>query len=165
MALNDIEHLPKIVTDINGINDVLIAIDPEIIQLRTDITNLEKELYVKTTENLITRWEQDFSLNHDLALTLAQRRQRILNKLASKKPLTWENLKKLIRSNIGELTQFYIVNDSANYYFQIYVGTNDIDSLAQAIKQAKPAYLICEIIVTNFFRRYCGTFYCNMPVL
>lgn len=162
MALNDIEHLPKVVTDIDGINDVLLAIDPEIIQLRTDLTNLVKELYIRTTEELITRWEKDFSLKYDASLTLAQRRQRILNKLARKRPLTWANLRTLIKSNIGENTQFYISNDSANYFFRIYVATENIDGLQSAIKQAKPAYLTFEILVSEFFSKYCGTFNCNM---
>jgi hypothetical protein len=162
LALNDLEHLPKVVTNINGINDVLLAIDPEIVQLRTDISNLIKELYVKTTENLIARWEKDFSLKYDASLTLAQRRQRILNKLARKRPLTWANLRALIKSNIGETTQFYISNDAANYFFRIYVATENISGLQDAIKQAKPAYLTFEIVVSEFFRKYCGTFYCNM---
>lgn len=161
MALNDIEHLPNIVTKTNGINDVLLAIDPEIIQLRTDISNLLKELYINTTDQLIARWEKDFSLKYDASLTLAQRRQRVLNKLARKKPLTWANLKTLIKSNIGQTTQFYIANDSANYFFRIYVATDNISGLQQAIKQAKPAYLTFEILVSEFFSRYCGTFYCN----
>lgn len=161
MALNDIEHLPKIVTDVSGINDVLLAIDPEIIQMRTDISNLLKELYIRTTDALITRWENDFSLKYDASLSLAQRRQRILNKLARKKVLTWNNLKALIKSNIGENVQFYITNDSANFYFRVYVGTDNISGLQQAIKQAKPAYLLFDVVVTDFFKRYCGTFYCN----
>lgn len=162
MALNDIEHLPKITTNILGINDVLLAIDPEIIQLRTDISNLVKELYIKTTDNLITRWENDFSLKYDASLTLEQRRQRLLNKLARKKPLTWNNLRLLIKNNIGENTQFYISNDSANYFFRIYVATDNIIELQQAIKQAKPAYLTFEVVVSEFFSKYCGTFNCNM---
>ena len=161
MALNDIEHLPKIVTNVLGINDVLLAIDPEIVQLREDISDLVKELYVKTTEELIARWEQDFSLKYDASLTLAQRRQRILNKLARKKTLNWANLRSLIKSNIGETTQFYISNDSANYFFRIYVATENISGLQAAIKQAKPAYLTFEILVSQFFNRYCGTFYCG----
>ena len=162
MALNDIEHLPKIVTNISGINDVLLAIDPEIIQLRTDISNLIKELYIKTTQDLIERWEADFSLKYDASLSLAERRQRLLNKLARKKPLTWANLRALIRSNIGETTQFYITNDAANYFFRIYVATENTTSLQNAIQQAKPAYLTFEIVVSEFFSKYCGTFYCNM---
>jgi hypothetical protein len=162
LALNDIEHLPKIVTDIDGINDVLLAIDPEIIQLRADLSNLIKELYIRTTDELITRWEKDFSLKYDASLTLAQRRQRVLNKLARKRPLTWANLRTLIKSNIGEYTQFYISNDAANYFFRIYVATENISGLQDAIKQAKPAYLTFEIVVSEFCRKYCGTFYCNM---
>ena len=37
MLLDDIEHLPKVVTNAIGIKDVLLAIEPEIIQLREDI--------------------------------------------------------------------------------------------------------------------------------
>lgn len=165
MALNDIEHLPKIVTNALGINDVLLAIDPEMIQLREDISDLLKELYVKTTEDLITRWEADFSLAIDTSLTLAQRRQRVLNKLARKKPLTWANLRALVKSNIGQNAKFYISNDASNYFFRVYVDTNDVSGLQNAIKQAKPAYLTFEIVVTQFFNKYCGTFYCNMPVI
>lgn len=164
MALNDIEHLPHIVTDVLGIDDVLIAIDPELIQLRSDISDTIKELYIKTTDNLITRWENDFSLKYDASLTLAQRRQRLLNKLGRKKPLTWANLRLLIKSNIGENTQFYISNDSARYFFRVYVATSDIAGLRSAIQQAKPAYLTFDIIVTDIVRR-CGTFVCGTEPL
>ena len=161
MLLNDIEHLPKIVTNVLGINDVLLAIEPEIIQLRTDISDLIKELYIKTTENFIRRWEMDFSLPYDSSLTLEQRRQRVLNKLARKRPLTWENLRLLCRNNLAEDVQLYISNDSANYSFNIYVNTNNYTEMQKAIQQAKPAYLTFSIIVTDFINRYCGTFNCG----
>lgn len=160
MLLNDREHLPKIVTDINGISDVLLAIEPEIIQLRTDISDFIKELYIKTTEDFITRWERDFSIKYDSALTLQQRRQQILNKLAAKKPLTWKNLEALIKSNIGDNVQFYIVNDSANFYFRIYVMTENTSDLNKSIKKVKPAYLLFDIVVNDWARR-CGTFVCG----
>lgn len=165
MLLDDIEHLPKIVTSIDGIEDVLLAIEPEIIQLRTDISNFIKELYIKTTEAFISRWERDFSIKYDSSLTLQERRQQILNRLATKKTLTWENLKALVKSNISETSKFYIANDSANYYFTIYVDTEDVAGLNKAIKKAKPAYLTFGINITQFFNRYCGTFNCNMSVL
>jgi hypothetical protein len=78
LILDDIEHLPKVITDIDEIRDVLLAIEPEIIQIRTDLSDLLKELYVKTTTVFITRWEQDFGLSYDASLSLEQRRQRIL---------------------------------------------------------------------------------------
>ena len=165
MLLDDIEHLPKIVTDIDGIRDVLLAIEPEIIQLRADISDFLKELYIKTTEQYITRWERDFSIAYDSSLTLQQRRQQILNRLSTKQTLTWENLKKLVKSNISENAKFYISNDSANFYFRIYVDTEDTEGLQKAIKKSKPAYLLFDIDVTQFFNRYCGTFNCNMSVI
>lgn len=165
MLLNNEEHLPKKVTNIYGINDVLLAIEPEIIQLREDISDFIKELYVKTTENFILRWERDFSIQYDSALTLQERRQQILNRLATKKTLTWDNLKALIKSNISETAKFYIINDSANFYFKIMVDTENTSGLQKAIKRAKPAYLTFDIDITQFFNRYCGTFYCNMSVL
>jgi replication initiation and membrane attachment protein DnaB len=124
-----------------------------------------KELYIKTTEDFITRWERDFSIKYDSALTLSQRRQQILNRLATKKTLTWDNLKALIKSNISETAKFYIVNDSANFYFKIMVNTENTSDLQKTIKRAKPAYLTFDIVVTEFFNRYCGTFNCNMSVL
>lgn len=164
MALNDIEHLPKIVTDIDGIDDVLLAIDPEIVKLRHDISELLKELYVKTTENLILRWEKDFSLPFNASLSLDQRRQRILNKLARKKTLTWENLKLLVKNNLAQNTQFYLSNNSGNYSFRIIVTTNDYFEMEKAVKQAKPAYLTFDILVTDLARR-CGTFNCGTEPL
>ena len=160
MLLDDIEHLPKVVTNAIGIKDVLLAIEPEIIQLREDISDLIKELYVKTTEDFITRWEKDFSLKYDASLTLEQRRQRILNKLARKRPLTWNNLRLLIKNNLAENVQFYLSNDSANYHFRIIVASNDYAEMEKAVKQAKPAYLTFDILVTDIVRR-CGTFNCG----
>lgn len=160
MLLDDIEHLPKVVTNVLGIKDVLLAIEPEIIQLREDISDLIKELYVKTTEDFITRWEKDFSLKYDASLTLEQRRQRILNKLARKRPLTWQNLRLLIKNNLAENVQFYLSNDSANYHFRIIVASDDYSEMEKAVRQAKPAYLTFGILVTDIVRR-CGTFNCG----
>lgn len=160
MLLDNIEHLPKVVTNVLGIKDVLLAIEPEIIQLREDISDLIKELYVKTTEDFITRWEKDFSLKYDASLTLEQRRQRILNKLARKRPLTWTNLRLLIKNNLAENVQFYLSNDSANYHFRIIVASNDYSEMEKAVRQAKPAYLTFDILVTDIVRR-CGTFNCG----
>lgn len=164
MPIYDNEHLPKSVTDIIGIKDVLLAIDPEIILLRDDISQLKKELYVKTTDKFISRWEKDFSLSYDSSLTLQQRRQRILNKLARKKTLNWKNLRLLIKNNILK-PQFYIMNDSKNYYFKIFLEEKDIAPLYNALKKAKPAYLTFDLIVTEFFKRYCGTFNCGTEPL
>lgn len=160
MLLDDIEHLPKVVTKAIGIKDVLLAIEPELIQLRTDISDLIKELYVRTTEDLIARWELDFGLKYDASLSLSQRRQRILNKLARKKTLTWDNLRLLIKNNLAENVQFYLSNDSANYHFKIIVATDDYSEMQQAVKTAKPAYLTFDILVTDMVRR-CGTFNCG----
>lgn len=157
MSLIDNEHLPKVVTKIDGIRDVLLAIDPEVVLMRENISQLKKELYVKTTEKLIDRWEKDFSLSYDASLTLQQRRQRILNKLARKKTLNWENLRLLIKNNILK-PQFYIVNNSGEYSFKIFLEEENISELKNALDKAKPAYLVYELIVTEFFRRYCGMF-------
>ena len=164
MLLDDIEHLPKVVTKAIGIKDVLLAIEPELIQLRTDISDLIKELYVRTTEDLIARWELDFGLKYDASLSLSQRRQRILNKLARKKTLTWDNLRLLIKNNLAENVQFYLSNDSANYHFRIIVATDDYAEMQQAVTTAKPAYLTFDILVTDRVRR-CGTFNCGTEPL
>lgn len=160
MILDNIEHLPKVVTDIDGIRDVLLAIEPEVIQIRTDLSDLLKELYVKTTTVFITRWEQDFGLSYDASLSLEQRRQRILNKLARKKVLNWDNLKLLVKNNLAENTQFYIVNQASQYHFRILVVDADYSQLYQPINEAKPAYLTFDINLTDLFRR-CGTFNCG----
>lgn len=160
MILNDIEHLPKVVTDIDGIRDVLLAIEPELLLIRTDLSDLLKELYVKTTTAFITRWERDFGLSYDASLTLEQRRQRILNKLARKKVLNWENLRLLVKNNLAENTQFYIVNQASQYHFTILVVDADFTGLYQVIDDAKPAYLTFDIDITDLLRR-CGTFVCG----
>ena len=157
MSLANREHLPKVVTDIDGIRDILLALDPEIVQLREDISQFIKELYVSTTEKYIGRWEQDFSLPFDSSLTLEQRRQRIKNKLARKKTLNWQNLRLLIKNNIVK-PRFYIVNESKNYHFKIFLEEENNEELNRALKQTKPAYLTFDLIVTEFFTRYCGTF-------
>lgn len=156
MSLIDKEHLPQKVTKIEGIRDILLAIDPEIVLLREDISQLKKELYVSTTEKLIERWEDDFSLPHNPSLTLQERRQRILNKLARKKTLTWKNLRALVQNNLT-VKQIYIVNDSKNYHFRIIVQDPNYQQMEQAVEQAKPAYLTFDILVTEYFRRT-GTF-------
>lgn len=157
--LDNKEHLPNIVTRINGIRDVLLAIDPEIVLMREDIDQTRKELYVHTTDRYIRRWELDFGLPYDGSLTLQQRRQRILNKLARKKTLTWDNLRLLIKNNCVT-PNFYLVNNSGEYHFRIIIQTNDYAQLKDALDKAKPAYITYDIIVTEYFRR-CGTFNCG----
>jgi len=163
MAIYDNEHLPKTVTSAIGIKDVLLAIDPEITLLREDISQLIKELYVKTTDKFISRWEKDFSLSYDSSLTLEQRRQRILNKLARKKTLNWKNLRLLIQNNLTK-PQIYIINDSGNYHFRIIVQDPNYQQMEKAVKIAKPAYITFDIVVTEYFRR-CGTFNCGTEPL
>jgi hypothetical protein len=151
-----LENVDPIISKIDGLKEVMLAIDPEIQLVRTDISNLIKELYIKTTEQFIRRWEEDFSLSYDPALSLQQRRQRILNKLARKKTLTWTNLGNLIQNNIDH-PQYYISNHSGEYRFTIIVQTNNTSELFKAVKEAKPAYITFDIVVTQYFRR-CGTF-------
>ena len=164
MSLADREHLPKVVTDVDGIRDILLALDPEIVLLREDISQLIKELYISTTEKMITKWEDDFSLPYDSSLTLEQRRQRVKNKLARKKILNWQNLRLLIKNNIVK-PRFYIVNDSKNYHFKIFLEEENNSELNRALNQAKPAHLTFDLIVTEFFTRYCGTFNCGTEPL
>ena len=164
MLLNDREHLPKVVTDVDGIRDILLALDPEIVLLREDISQLIKELYVSTTEKYIPRWEEDFSLPYDGSLTLEQRRQRVKNKMARKKTLNWQNLRLLIKNNVVK-PRFYIVNDSKNFHFKIFLEETNNGELKKAITQAKPAFITFDIIVTEFFTRYCGTFNCGTEPL
>lgn len=151
------------VRSILGLRDVFLAIDPEIQLIREDITQLQKELYVKTTEYFIERWETDFSLSYDPSLSLPERRQRILNKLARKKPLTFSNLELLVKNNIDN-PQVYISNDSGNYHFTIIIQTDDYEQMKEAVQKAKPAHLTFDIVVTQYFRR-CGTFNCGSEPL
>ena len=159
-SLADIEHLPKIVTDIDSIKDILLAIDPEVQQIREDINEIQRNLYAHTADKYIKMWEDDFSLPFDGSLTLAQRRSRILEKMARKKSLTWANLGLLIRRNIVN-PQYYIVNNAGKYHFRIIIQDKDFTLLQSAIKSAKPAPLTFDIIVTEYFRR-CGTFNCGV---
>ncbi|MBS4760938.1 MAG: DUF2313 domain-containing protein [Clostridium sp.] len=158
-----LDNVDPSVTKIVGLKEIMLAIDPEIQLVRNDISQLIKELYIKTTENFIRRWEDDFSLPFDSSLTLQQRRQRVLNKLARKKTLTWKNLELLITNNIDN-PQFYLSNDSANYHFRIIVQTENYQEMKKAVEKAKPAYITFDIIVTEYFRR-CGTFNCGTEPL
>lgn len=56
--LSDREHLPKVVTEIDGIRDVLDAISPEIERIKAKIEQSLKELFVETTEECIRNWEK-----------------------------------------------------------------------------------------------------------
>lgn len=156
MSLVDKEHLPQKVTKINGIRDILLAIDPEVILLRDDISQLKKEMFVNTTEKLIDLWEKDFSLSFNSSLTLQQRRQRILNKLARKKTLTWTNLRNLVKNNLT-VKQIYIVNNSKNYHFRLIIQDPNYKQMEEAVETAKPAFITFDIVVSEYFRRT-GTF-------
>lgn len=164
LSLADIEHLPKVATDVKGIKDILLAIDPELVLVRSEISNLKRELYVRTTEKFIRRWEKDFNLVYDASLSLEQRRQRILNKLARKKPLNWANLRLLIKNNLAKNVQFYISNNAAGFSFKIMVQTADYSEMEKAVKEAKPAYLIFDVLTVNA-KRICGTFNCGTEPL
>ena len=134
MSLIDKEHLPQKVTNINGIRDILLAIDPEVILLRDDISQLKKEMFVNTAERLIDLWEKDFNLSFNSSLTLQQRRQRILNKLARKKTLTWANLRNLVKNNLT-VKQIYIVNNSKNYHFRLIIQDPNYKQMEEAYRR------------------------------
>lgn len=158
--LTDREHLPSVVTNIDGIRDVLDAISPEIEQLIEQIQQTLRELFAQSTEFEIKRWEEDLGLKFDATLTLDDRRLNILNKLQNNNVLNWDNLNKLIKQNIEDVP-FYVTNNSVNYSFKISVATPNISQLDKAIKQAKPAYLTYTIEVVDIYVRRCGTFACG----
>ena len=62
--------------------------------------------------------------------------------------------------DLAENVQFYLSNDSANYHFRIIVASDDYSEMEKAVRQAKPAYLTFDILVTDIVRR-CGTFNCG----
>lgn len=150
------DTLPKFITDIGQINEILLAIDPEIQLQRDDLTQLEKEIYIKLTENAILRWEADFGLPYDSTLTLQQRRDVVLNKIQIKRIFNAENRINLIKENVTK-PQFYIIDDSDSYHFRIIVQDTDFSRVSKAMDIAIPAYLTYDIIVTEYFKR-CGTF-------
>lgn len=159
MSIYDLEHLPKIVTKCEGIYDVLQAIDPEVIKLRKDLDDLQKELYIKTTDKLIDLWEKDFGIKYDSSLTLQQRREQIIDKLLQKQLLTWDNLKAVVKRFVGD-SQVYFINDPAHFKFIIMLYENDNPDLDATIRRLKPAYLTFEIQITGYYKR-CGTFNCG----
>lgn len=155
------ENLPMFITNERYMSETLDAIQPEIDKILIELEKILLECCISTCSTVgLQRYEEDYAIETSAELSIDERRKTIINKMLSKKILTFEELGNLIKRNIDN-KQFYISNFAEEYKFKIMLTDGEYtQKLYNALYKAKPAHLIFEIILVSYERR-CGTFSCN----
>lgn len=107
-------------------------------------------------------WEKQYGIISDDSLTIEQRRQNVVNLMTGKQPMTPYRMKNIAEAETG--FDCRVEENTGVNTFTLYVNALpedvDIESLSKAIKKAKPARLVCNIIFENAVEQattYVGT--------
>ena len=82
------KSVPTFVAQMMEIAQLFTAEQPELDKMEADLSELLRQFYIKTATYSLDIWEDEFGLERNSALTLMQRRARVLAKLNSNPPAT-----------------------------------------------------------------------------
>ena len=139
------------------------AEQPELDRMKAELTEIIKQFYIKTATYSLDQWEDDFGIERNTALTLMQRRARVLAKLNSNPPATVKMLENMVLQVLSA-NVVTIVEHPPEYHFDIYVNTDYlVETFAiadEAVYLARPAHLsykfINRLIRNSLSRVYYG---------
>lgn len=75
------KSVPTFVAQMMEIAQLFTAEQPELDKMEADLSELLRQFYIKTATYSLDIWEDEFGLERNSALTLMQRRARVLAKL------------------------------------------------------------------------------------
>lgn len=143
------KSVPPFVAQMMEIAQLFTAEQPELDRMEADLSELLRQFYIKTATYSLDRWEDEFGLERNTALTLMQRRARVLGKLNSNPPATVKMLENLVLQVMGA-NAVTIVEHYADYSFTVYVNTDYlVETFAianEAVRLARPAHLSYKFI-------------------
>lgn len=148
MAVNDIFTLPLRMRNIDQLSDLLATEQIEIDNLYNTIKENENQLFINSSSNAISRYENLFDLPSNDDYSIDERRSKIIAKLNTRSPATvkaLEETSRLITKNQCDITERY-----SEYAFIINIDrTNliifDMLILISNIDVLKPAHLVYTI--------------------
>ncbi len=142
-------NVPPFVAEMLEMAQLFRAEQPELDRIKTDLTELLNQFYIKTATYSLDRWEDEFGLEKNNNLTTMQRRARVLAKLNSNTPATVKNLENMVLQ-IMSANVVTIVERPAEYHFDVYVNTDYLvetfDIADEAVHLARPAHLSYKFI-------------------
>lgn len=142
--------------EVKQIKELIDAIQPEIDLLKERVELTKKQLYIMQATTGIEEWENEFGIEHDENLTLAQRRGQIYSKLNTRTPASVSMLENMVK-NLLDAKRVTIIEYPTEYRFEVYVDTANLIENAEvaekAIYEARPAHLAYKVI-NQIFRNY-----------
>lgn len=155
------KSVPPFVAEMLEMASLYTAEQPELDRMEKELTELLDQFYIKTATYSLDMWEADFGLEKNDALTIMQRRARVLAKLNSNPPATVKNLENMVLQ-IMSANAVTIVEHPSEYHFDIYVNTDYLvetfDIADEAVHLARPAHLSYKFI-NSLIRNVTGRVY------
>ncbi|MCM1192724.1 MAG: YmfQ family protein [Acetatifactor muris] len=143
------KSVPPFVAQMREMAELFMAEQPEIDRMERELTELLQQFYIKTATYSLEQWEDEFGIERNSALTMMQRRARVLAKLNSNPPATVKMLENLV-FQILSANAVTIVEYPAEYCFDIYVNSDYLvetfDIADEAVRLARPAHLSYKFI-------------------
>lgn len=155
-SLSPLEAEMKQMADLLGVEQ------EELNLLLKEIEKMYLRLRVKSAdEDGITLWETEYGIQHNTALTIEQRRAKVLAKMNSGLSATKEMLENLVKQ-ILDADDVKIVEYPAEYRFEIYVHTQFFEEnmmiADDAVSEARPAHLAYKFINAIYRKYRCGLY-------
>lgn len=112
---------------------------------------LFQELRPETATWFLPEWEKRYGIIPGADWTLERRREAVISKRKFNAPVTPEKLSALASSLVGVPVD--IIENTGKNKFTVYIRQNTttekFDSAREAIDEAKPAYLIYDIVIAE----------------
>ncbi len=156
------ESLSPLESSMKQMGELLESEQAEIDLLLAELESMYKRLYVKSADTEGIRYlETEYAIPHNDALTIEQRRARVLAKINSSVSATKQMLEELARQVLGA-DSVTIVEYPSEYRFVIYVSTKSFEENMKiaddAVDEARPAHLAYKFI-NSIYRKYrCGLY-------
>lgn len=149
MPLNDVSMLPMRIRTMQPMDDLLASEDIELKLLHQTILHKEAQLFICTAEEELPRYEQCFSLPTNPALSIEERRKRIIAKMNARAPSTLEFMKNTIEKLTGLKVTIRELYSTYTLCFTVYLNDVyelDVAMIKAQIKELRPAHLLFEVL-------------------
>ena len=150
MKLNDSKMLPLFLLKMKNMRDLLQAEESVMQELRDNVSSQEQQLVIATSTWGLGRHDKILGLPTDSESAMADRRSRIIAKLAGQGTVT----KKLIQHVASSFTngQVAVEEQPEAYRFDIRFLSSigvppNLDDLSAALEEIKPAHLAYDYII------------------
>lgn len=143
------QDVAKFVAQMKEIAEIFEVEQSEIDLLENNIQRTINQFYIKSADYSLADWENEFGIEINSNMSLAERRGRILAKLNTRTPATIQMIENLVQQTIG-INAVNIIEYPNEYRFEIYVNTKDLSKTMyiadEAVYNARPAHLAYKFI-------------------